>query len=91
MRKLLLQIINLPAKCLVVLIRAYQATLSPDHGLFKAKYPYGFCRLYPSCSEYGRQSVERFGVMKGGFLAAKRILKCNPFTVPSIDPVQKNI
>ncbi|MFA5991119.1 MAG: membrane protein insertion efficiency factor YidD [Candidatus Doudnabacteria bacterium] len=84
------KILSLPAKALVLVIRLYQRTLSPDHGLFKAKYPHGYCRHYPSCSEYSAQSIERFGVAKGGYLSAKRIISCNPFVSPKIDPVPNN-
>ncbi|MEK7162194.1 MAG: membrane protein insertion efficiency factor YidD [Patescibacteria group bacterium] len=90
MKNLLAKINVLPAKALVLLIKIYQRTLSPDHGLFKAKYPYGFCRHYPSCSEYSLQSIEKFGAIKGGYLSVKRIVACNPFTAPKIDQVPNN-
>lgn len=66
-------------------IRLYKKTLSPDHGLFKARYPYGFCRFYPSCSEFAVEAVTNHGTIKGLWLAGKRILRCNPFTKPRID------
>ncbi len=90
MRKILSIIQSLPAKIVALLIKAYQRTLSPDHGLFKAKYPYGFCRHYPTCSEYSLQSIEKFGFLKGGYLSTKRVITCNPFTQPKIDQVPKN-
>src|SRR3989344_7954859 len=68
------------------LIIFYQKTLSPDHGWFKFKYPYGYCRHYPSCSEYARQAVERHG-LKGLWLSIKRLLRCHPWREPSIDLV----
>lgn len=37
------------------------------------------CRFYPSCSEYAALAVEKHGVFKGGFLALKRLVKCNPW------------
>ena len=61
------------------LIRLYQRTLSPDTGWFSYKYPHGFCRFHPHCSEYGYQAIEKYGLIKGGILMIKRILKCNPF------------
>jgi len=73
-------------KFIILLIEVYQKTFSPDHGAFlKGRYPYGFCRHYPSCSEYTKQAVQKFGIFKGLFLGAKRIAKCNPWTEPSVD------
>lgn len=69
----------------IKLIEIYQKTLSPDHGFFKARHPYGYCRFYPSCSEYTKQSVLKYGVGIGLFNGIKRILKCNPWTEPKID------
>ncbi len=68
-------------------IRIYQKTLSFDHGIFRYFYPDGFCRFHPSCSEYGYQAVDRFGVFKGGWLTVKRIVRCNPYRKPGKDPV----
>lgn len=70
---------------LINLIRFYQRTLSPDHGWLKFKYPYGFCRFYPSCSEYAISAIGKHGSVKGSALAFKRIIKCNPFVSPQID------
>ncbi len=72
----------------IFLIKLYQKTVSPDHGLFKALYPHGFCKFYPSCSEYAVQSINSKGVVIGIWLAVKRIARCNPFTNPKIDPVR---
>ena len=72
---------------LLKLISVYQATISPDHGLFRARFPYGYCRFYPSCSEYIRLSILRFGGFKGLWLGALRIVKCNPWSEPRVDKV----
>ncbi|MBI4438266.1 membrane protein insertion efficiency factor YidD [Candidatus Uhrbacteria bacterium] len=72
---------------LIGLIRGYQRTLSPDHGLVKPLFPDGFCRFYPSCSQYGHDSIDRFGAGKGLFLTFWRILRCNPFSNGGNDPV----
>ena len=45
------------------------------------------CRYYPSCSEYGLSVVRRFGAVKGGYLALRRIIRCNPFAAGGYDPV----
>ena len=67
-------------KVLLGIIAFYQKKLSPQ------KKP--CCRFYPSCSEYARQAVDRYGVLKGGFLATKRILKCHPFHKGGYDPLK---
>lgn len=61
------------------LIRMYQRFISP------IKPP--TCRFYPSCSHYGLEAFERFGVFKGGWLTLVRILKCHPFHPGGFDPV----
>lgn len=45
------------------------------------------CRYYPSCSVYTIQAINRFGLIKGGFLGLKRILSCNSFFEGGFDPV----
>lgn len=72
---------------LIKLIKAYQRTLSPDHGLLRVYHPYGFCRFYPSCSEYSKQALQTHGLFKGVLLSLKRILKCNPFAKSDFDRV----
>ena len=62
------------------LIRFYQRFVSP------ALPP--ACRFVPSCSEYGYEAIAKYGIIKGGGLAAWRILRCNPFGRGGYDPVQ---
>lgn len=45
------------------------------------------CRYYPSCSAYAVQAVKKHGIIKGGLLAARRIIRCNPFSDGGYDPV----
>ncbi|MDR1690168.1 MAG: membrane protein insertion efficiency factor YidD, partial [Clostridiales bacterium] len=45
------------------------------------------CRFYPTCSVYAFEAVDKYGVVKGLFLACKRILRCNPFCKGGYDPV----
>ena len=71
---------NLPRIPLLALIRFYQMTISPS-------LPEGTCRFYPSCSHYGYQAIYKFGAFKGSFMAAWRVLRCNPFNRGGFDPV----
>jgi putative membrane protein insertion efficiency factor len=64
----------------LALIRLYQLTIS--RGL-----PADTCRFYPSCSHYGYQAIYKYGVAKGGLMAAWRVLRCNPFNPGGYDPV----
>jgi hypothetical protein len=45
------------------------------------------CRFAPSCSEYAREAVEKYGALKGSWLAVKRILRCHPYHPGGYDPV----
>ena len=78
-------LLRFPRNLLVKLIIFYQRTISPDHGIFSGHFPYGYCRHYPSCSEYAKQSIARFGVVRGGVKAIFRVIRCNPWTEPSVD------
>lgn len=71
---------NLPRILLLALIRSYQAVISPA-------LPANTCRFYPSCSHYGYQAVYKHGALKGSFLAAWRVLRCNPFNPGGYDPI----
>jgi uncharacterized protein len=64
---------------LLLLIRAYQLFLSPLLG--------PACRFSPTCSAYAAEAIERFGAIKGGYLAVRRILRCHPFARAGLDPV----
>ena len=46
------------------------------------------CKYYPTCSEYARQAIEKYGAVRGSFLSIKRFLKCNPFSKGGYDPVK---
>ena len=81
------ELIRFPRTAALAAIRAYQKTLSPDHGLFAARYPYGFCRFSPTCSEYAYSAIERHGLFRGTVLGIWRIIRCNPFSRGGHDPL----
>ncbi|HSI20405.1 MAG TPA: membrane protein insertion efficiency factor YidD [Verrucomicrobiae bacterium] len=76
-----------PRTVALALIRWYQQVWSPDHSPRKSQYPLGYCRFTPSCSEYGYQAIERYGILKGGILALWRIIRCNPWNRGGHDPL----
>jgi hypothetical protein len=63
------------------LIRGYQVALSP--------LLIGTCQYCPSCSEYCAQAVREWGVLRGGWMGLKRLMRCHPFTPGGIDPVPR--
>lgn len=66
-------------KLLLNLIRFYQKKISP---LFPPR-----CRYYPTCSQYMLEAIERYGVLKGGFLGIRRLSRCNILFPGGVDPV----
>lgn len=74
-------------KIILKAIRWYQVVWSPDHSSRRIYYPYGYCRFVPTCSEYGYESINRYGVIRGGLLTVWRILRCNPWSKGGHDPV----
>lgn len=60
------------------IIRLYQHTASPDHGLLHVFFPFGVCRYEQSCSAYTYQAVREHG-LKGLWLGLKRVSTCHPF------------
>ncbi len=70
-------------KILIFIINGYQKHISSWLDLKGIK-----CKYYPTCSEYTKQAIEKYGVIKGSLLGIKRILKCNPFSKGGYDPLK---
>ena len=64
----------------IALIKAYRRLVSPM--LPRA------CRFTPSCSLYTLQAIEKYGVLRGGLMGARRLLRCHPFSEGGFDPVK---
>lgn len=65
----------------LLLIKFYQKVIS------RYVFPGPHCRFTPTCSEYARQAYEKYGFLKGTYLAVRRILKCHPFHEGGYDPL----
>ena len=74
-------------KIILKLIKTYQRTISPDHGIIVFGGAMR-CRFYPSCSQYTYEAVNRYGVLKGALKGLWRILRCSPLSKGGVDPVR---
>jgi putative membrane protein insertion efficiency factor len=63
----------------ILMIRGYQRTV--------ARILPPSCRFWPSCSQYTLEAIDRYGILKGGWLGARRIARCHPFNPGGFDPV----
>ena len=66
-------------RVLIALVKFYRKYISP------LRPP--CCRYYPTCSQYALEAIEKYGALKGGWMAFRRILRCNPFHKGGYDPV----
>lgn len=71
------KILKIPSKIEVKLINIYQRYISSGLG--------NHCKFYPTCSEYTKQAVDKYGIIKGNILGLFRIIRCNPFSHGGID------
>lgn len=68
-------------KIIILMIKFYRKYISPmKRG--------GCCRFTPTCSQYALEAVEKYGALKGSYLAIRRILRCNPFCEGGFDPLR---
>ncbi len=70
---------------IIFIIKFYQKTISMDHGIFKKLRPFGFCRFYPTCSNYAINAIKKYGILKGIIKSLYRIFRCNPFNKGGVD------
>lgn len=73
------RLVRLPADVVVLLLRLWQVLVSPVYGQT--------CRFYPSCSSYALEAVDRHGLVRGGWLALRRLGRCHPWNPGGVDPV----
>ena len=78
------QLQTAPGRLACRLILYYQRTISP-------RFLAGQCRFRPTCSVYARKAIERFGLLRGGLLAVRRLGRCNPFFPGGRDPVPSSL
>jgi len=70
---------DMPKRFLLWMVRFYRRNISPMHQ--------PCCRFIPTCSQYALEAITKYGAIKGGFLALRRILRCNPLCKGGYDPV----
>ncbi len=80
LREIPLRLANLPRLPALAAIRLYQNTVS-------RALPEGTCRFYPTCSHYSYQAIAKYGLLRGGALSVRRIVRCQPFNPGGYDPV----
>lgn len=79
MNVVIASVLLVPRNIVVVFLRGYRAVISPLYG--------DVCRYYPSCSHYALIAVQERGVIVGGALAARRLVRCHPWAEGGIDDV----
>ena len=67
------------ARAALFVLQVYKVTVSPHFGVA--------CRYEPTCSEYAREAIERYGALKGSWLGLRRLARCTPLHVAGYDPV----
>ena len=70
---------HLPRNILIIVLKLYRRVVSPIYGQV--------CRFFPSCSAYALEAVTVHGAVKGSWLAARRVVRCHPWSAGGLDPV----
>ena len=70
---------HLPRNILIIILKLYRRVISPIYGQV--------CRFFPSCSAYALEAVTVHGAVKGSWFAARRVLRCHPWSAGGVDPV----
>lgn len=70
---------SIPKRIMLGMIRFYRRFISP-------MFP-PCCRFTPTCSAYALEAIQKYGALRGGYLAVRRILRCHPFHPGGYDPV----
>ena len=70
---------SMPKRMLLWLVRFYRGAISPMHQ--------PCCRFIPTCSQYALEAIEKYGALKGSWLALRRLLRCHPLCKGGYDPV----
>ena len=71
-------------KIFIKIIEFYKKNISP----YLSQVCNIHCKFEPTCSEYAKQAIEKYGVLKGSWLSFKRIIRCNPFSKGGYDPLK---
>lgn len=82
--------INFPAKTAIKLINIYQYYFSHDHSPYWSRIKRPACKYHPTCSEYTKQAIIKFGLIRGAIIGIWRILRCNPWSNGGVDPIENN-
>ena len=70
---------HVPRNILIIVLKLYRRVVSPIYGQV--------CRFFPSCSAYALEAVTVHGAVKGSWLAARRVVRCHPWSAGGLDPV----
>ncbi|ATU05730.1 membrane protein insertion efficiency factor YidD [Candidatus Gracilibacteria bacterium HOT-871] len=81
--------LNIFQKAIIKTIKLYQKYLSPDHSFWAKHRGHGYCKYYPTCSQYMIEAVEKKGAFLGSLKGIWRILRCMPWSKGGYDPVEK--
>lgn len=87
MKKILEFLYKLPRNVGKLAVRLYQFLFSFDHSFWAKYVNYRVCLHYPSCSQYTYEAIDKFGLVPGSIMGFFRVMRCNPYTKCSHDPV----